>query len=315
MAIVNKQTETLTKAGGILVTFIVAFLILGIIGLVGHPFRKAPADKIAISYGGGLFEGAQYQGITNPGSGLKFNGFYDHWYEYPATQRNYIVSNEKDEGDKEKADTITAPDKNGVTEKVELTVTFKLNTAKLRQFHEQVGLKYKAWTADGWKKMLADNFRQPLNNAVQQKLRQYTTDEIRSGKTVLEDVQNAVEESLKADIVVLLGDEYFCGPSYKLNDTECPNFQVTIKAITPPADIVQSYADQKTSENKVKVATNNAQAQIEKAKGEQASKDAVAPALTNEYLAYLRVQALQTCAANPSCTLVVGGNEFNINVK
>ena len=88
---------------------------------------------------------------------------------------------------------------------------------------------------------------------------------------------------------------------------------MSIKSITPPREVIASYNDQKTSQNKIIVATNNALAQIEKAKGEQASKDAVAQALTSEYLAYLKVQALQACAANSNCTLVVGGNDINVN--
>lgn len=294
----------------------VALVLLLVVGLFGHPLRKSPADKISLSYGGGLFEGNKFQKIVDPGSGLIFNGWYDKWYEYPTTQRNYIVSMAADEGDKEQADAITAPDKSGVAENVELTVTFKLNTSKkmIRKFHEQIGLKYKAWTESGWNKMLADNFRQPLNNAVQEKLREYTTDQIRTSPEVLSQVQTAVESSLKKDIDTLMGDQYFCGPSYKLGSTVCPNFEVNVKAITPPADVIQSYSDQKTSQNKIVVAENEAQAKIEQAKGEEAAKNAVSNALTPEYLNYLRVQALQTCASSGKCSLIVGGNDFNVNV-
>ena len=37
--------------------------------------EKTPADKIALSYGGGPFEGNQYQRTVQPGSGLSFNGW------------------------------------------------------------------------------------------------------------------------------------------------------------------------------------------------------------------------------------------------
>ncbi len=298
----------LKVVGGILV---VCLVICGIGSLIG--LRKAPADKIALSYGGGPFEGAEFQGITQPGSGIKFNGIFDKWYEYPVTQRNYVLTDDNT-GD-EKVGGIRAADKNGVSEYIQLTVNFKINTSKIRNFHEKIGLKYKAYGKDGWDKMLAENFRQPLEAVVQQKIRQYTTDEIRTGSTVLPDLTSAIELSLKDDIKKLLGDDYFCGPTYKVGSGECPNFTVSVKSITPPADIIQSYADQRTSENKVVVAKNNADAQVEKARGENASKDAVAPALTPDYLAYLRVQALQDCAKNSNCTLVVGGNEFNVNVR
>ena len=293
------------------ISALVLIVLLVIIALAGAPLKKVPADKIALSYGGGLFEGAQYQDTIEPGSSLKFNGFYDKWYEYPTTQRNFILT-DSGEGE-EQSGGIDAPDKNGVSERVELTVTFKLNTSKIRKFHESIGLKYKAWTEYGWNRMLSENFRGPLYSAVQQKLRESTTDEIRVSPDVIVSVQDDVEANLRKDIVKLLGDEYFCGPDYKLDSKECPDLKVSIKSITPPREVIASYNDQKTSQNKIIVATNNALAQIKKAKGEQASKDAVAQALTSEYLAYLKVQALQACAANSNCTLVVGGNDINVN--
>ena len=74
------------------ISALVLIVLLVIIALAGAPLKKVPADKIALSYGGGLFEGAQYQDTIEPGSSLKFNGFYDKWYEYPTTQRNFILT-------------------------------------------------------------------------------------------------------------------------------------------------------------------------------------------------------------------------------
>lgn len=299
----------------------IGFIAIGILSLflliiftTSHPLRKAPADKIAISYGGGLFEGAQFQGVTNPSSGLVINGMYDKWYEYPVTQRNYIL-NDAGDGD-EVAGGISAPDKDGVAEYIELTITFKLNTSKLRDFHEKIGMKYQAYTDKGWKQMLTENFRPSINNAVQQTIRQYTTDEIRVNSNIIPDLQDAIKNTLKKDVTKQLGAEYFCGPNYKLNSKECPNFEVSIKSVTPPQSILQTYTDQKTSANEVIVAQNKAAAAIEKAKGENASKQELTPALTPEYLKYLSIQALSDCAKNVSCTLIyTGGQDFNVNVK
>jgi len=82
--------------------------------VVAHPLRKTPADQIALSYGGGLLAGAKYQKTVFPGSGLVVNGMFDKWYEYPVTVRNYIVSLNPNEGDRGKADEITAPDAGAV---------------------------------------------------------------------------------------------------------------------------------------------------------------------------------------------------------
>lgn len=288
--------------------------ILLIVGLAGQPLRKVQAGEIGISYGGGVVEGAQFQKIIQPGSSTQFVGFYDKLYKYPITQRNYVLNSDGD-GD-EVAGGITAPDKDGVQEYIELTVTFKLNTSKIRDFHEKIGLKYKAYESAGWNQMLTENFRPSINNAVQQTIRQYTTDEIRVNSNIIPELQDTIKKTLKKDVTKQLGAEYFCGPNYKTNSKDCPNFEVSIKSVTPPQSILQTYTDQKTSANEVVVAQNKAQAQVEKAKGENASKQELTPALTPEYLKYLQVQALSECAKNASCTLIVtGGQDFNVNVK
>ena len=104
--------------------------------------EKTPADKVALSYGGGPFEGNQFQREVQPGSSLVFNGIFDKWYEYPVTLRNYIVSSSVDEGDKESFDVIKTSDSDGVEEQIELTVSFRLKEELVRKFHERLGLKY-----------------------------------------------------------------------------------------------------------------------------------------------------------------------------
>lgn len=274
--------------------------------------EKTPADKIALSYGGGPFEGNQYQRTVQPGSGLSFNGWADQWYEYPVTLRNYIVSSDKSEGDKETFDVIQTSDQNGVVENVELTLSFRLNTEIVRKFHEKIGLKYEAWDDDGWKKMLGDNIRQPLNNAVVKTLKGYSTDDIKTNPKVYEELEKAIEKELGVSLVNVLGDQYFCGPE---TEDGCGPIQVVVKSIAPNSpEVNTSYDDQKRSANGIQVAQNEAKAQIERAAGEKASKDAVAEALTPEYLAYLKAQALLKCAesSTSNCTIITtdGGGDL-----
>src|SRR5688572_24558792 len=106
---VLKESEANVRAAKIIGVVIVAVVVLlTLLGIVGTSFRKTPADKIALSYGGGPFEGAQFQKVVEPGSGLVLNGVFDKWYEYPTTQRNYIISRRASEGDVVGEDFITA---------------------------------------------------------------------------------------------------------------------------------------------------------------------------------------------------------------
>ena len=43
-------------------------------------------------------------------------------------------------------------------------VYFKLNIDRLRQFHEQLGLQYAAYTPSGWNNLIQDTFRQQIEN-------------------------------------------------------------------------------------------------------------------------------------------------------
>lgn len=274
--------------------------------------EKTPADKVALSYGGGPFEGNQYQKTVQPGSGLVLNGMFDKWYEYPITLRNYIVSSAKEEGDKEAFDVIKTSDSDGVEEQVELTVSFRMNEELIRKFHEKLGLKYDAWTEDGWRRMLADNMRQPLNNAVTKALKGFSADEIRKDPTVVDKIESAVERELSNSLVEVMGDQYFCGPTDQ-EGAACGTLQVVVKAITPVnKDVRESYDKQKQTANGIQVAKNEAQQQIERAEGEKAAKDAVAEALTPEYLDYMRAQALQKCAEKADCTIIYtdGGGQL-----
>lgn len=268
--------------------------------------NKTPADKVALSYGGGPFEGNQYQRTIQPGSSLTINGLFDKWYEYPVTIRNYIVSSDAKEGDKETFDAILASNEDGVENAIELTLSFRLNQSKIRQFHERIGMKYEAWNDEGWKKMLGDNIRQPLNNAVTKALKGFTTDDIKTNPEILSELERAIQRELTASIRTLMGDAYFCGPLLEETDGQCPPFEVVVKSILPTnKEVLNSYEDQKISANGIIVSRNQAQQKIEAAEGEKAAKDAVSEALTPEYIEYLRVQALKDCAKTDGCTIVV----------
>jgi SPFH domain/Band 7 family protein len=237
----------------LLVIFVLGTAIGSLTGL-----KKTPRDKIGISYGGGPFEGQHFQGIVDPGHALFENGMWDHLYLYPVTQRNYIISKNPAEGERGQPDFVPAPSSDRIEVDFEVAAYFKLNTNKLQRFHEQIGLKYQAWTDEGWIRMLNDSFRQQIENTMQLESRKYPVAQIYSDPNTIQAIQQEVAAVLKERVTTVLGDEYFCGPGFN-GGGECPDYTFVIKRVTIPDNVVQSYQDIKVSENKIQVRQNEVQ--------------------------------------------------------
>ena len=100
----------------------------------------------------------------------------------PPAQRwsscSYIITRQSDQGSTSGVDFVRAPSNDRVQVTYQVAIYFKLNTDRLRSFHEQLGLKYKAFTSKGWDKLIQDTFRQQIENALQQETRRYPVNEI-----------------------------------------------------------------------------------------------------------------------------------------
>ena len=271
----------------IIVGIVAVFFLLAT--LVMWPFEKVPNGYVGLSYGGGLVEGQHFQGEKYGPTSLFFNGFGDHLFLYPATQRNYIISLNAAEGDRNEADSITALNADGVEVQYEVAVYFKLNLDKLQEFHQNIGLKYHAWCdggavncSDGWENMLNDSLRQQLENALQKVTRGYKTDAFLQTDT-LNTIQASVAGSLKENVNSVLGDDYFCGPAYVQGTGACPDFELVLKKPTLPGAVTDRYSEVQqslitiqTKENEVKQAELQAEAidKLNKALSSAQSADA-----------------------------------------
>ena len=254
------------RYGSVLATIAIGVLagIFLLATLFAWPFKKVPQSYVGLSYGGGIIEGQHFQGEKIGPTSLFFNGWGDKLYLYPATQRNYIISLSADEGDRGHADHITALNADGVPVQYEVAVYFKLNLDKLEAFHENIGIKYHAWCdggavncSDGWENMLNDSFRQQLENALQLVTRQYHTDDFLTTDTV-RNIQNAVATDLKDNVNGVLGDEYFCGPTY-VQGQGCPDFKLVLKKPTLPDAVVQRYSAVQESRIEIQTKANEVQ--------------------------------------------------------
>jgi SPFH domain/Band 7 family protein len=262
---------TRLRVGPIVVVATLVVLILAT--LIAWPFKKVPNGYVGLSYGGGIIEGQHFQGEKVGPTSLFANGFGDHLYLYPSTQRNYIISLTEDEGDRGHSDSITALNADGVAVQYEVAIYFKLNLDLLQQFHEAIGIKYHAWCDDGavncsegWERMLNDSFRQQVENALQVATRAYVTDDFLKAET-LRTIQSQVAVNLKENVNQVLGDDYFCGPTYVEGTGACPDFELVLKKPTLPGEVAQRYSEVQqsliaiqTRENEVKQAKLQAEA-------------------------------------------------------
>lgn len=128
------------------------------------------ADEQAIRYEGGLIfpqdptfkgcQGSSLQEFGDPG---------DTGYNYPSGQRTFKFSH--DPGSDSPPLTVSSPGPGG-TQPVEMevsgTVTFTPNFQNcdgLKAFHESIGIKYAAWTPEGWTKMMLTYIKDPTDKA------------------------------------------------------------------------------------------------------------------------------------------------------
>jgi regulator of protease activity HflC (stomatin/prohibitin superfamily) len=289
-------------------------------------WRATPVDMIGLHYTGGPIDGQQFVKIIEPGSGNRFLGLQDQLALLPVTQRDYTASDD----DGADGPPIVAPARGGVDMKFDVGAYFTLNTNAdvARRFYERVCIKFECDSDEGWNAMLKVNFRRPIEQAIQQSIRDYTVNELYAGvpeagaatdeeaTAILERVQDQISADLKENINTVLGGDFFCGPTFDRSVDECPDFEFQITSATPISDAVRNaFNDNAASQQAVVTARNNAESALAVAEGNRAAQEAVQASLTPEYLRLREIEAMARCADNPNCTVVFTDGSTGVNVQ
>jgi regulator of protease activity HflC (stomatin/prohibitin superfamily) len=270
----------------VVVLIIAAVVLLAFVPAFASGLKKTPRDRVGISYGGGPIEGSHFQRIVKPGHALFFNGLFDPLYLYPADQQSYIVSKTPGQGNVKGPDSIVAPTKDRVQVEYQIAAYFKLDTDRLRDFHEQLGLRYKAYTSSGWDTLIQNTFRQQIENALQQETRRYDVADIYGSDQLLRTLQADVQTTLTERLKLALGQQYFCGPTFTPGG-ECSQVTFIIKKIDIPKTVSSAFENQRAAQ--IGVLTRQ-----EEAQGINALNDALAKAGEN----YVLLRAIESGKIN-----------------
>ena len=251
--------------------------------------EKTPRNMVGISYGGGPIEAARFQRVIQPGSGLFVNGLFDDLYLYPSDTQAYIVSKSAEEGAVGASDSIVSPSKDRVQIEYQVAIYFKLNTDRLRGFHETLGLQYRAYERGGWNRLIADTFRQQVENALQEETRQYEVAAIYGNAEDLIAIQAAVERKLSDRLIDALGAPFFCGPTFEPG-SECAPPTFVIKKVDIPDDVAKAFEANRTSQIAVQTSEN----EIAQRAAEARAIEALNQGLAEAGMPYVLLKAIES---------------------
>ena len=306
-----------------------ALIRIGIVSLVllaavfvifGFPIDKTPQGKITVLVGGGVFEANTVEDIKYPDDGVYVKGWFDHAYDYPTTQRSYIVSSAAGDPDADDDSGVVVPSRDGVPMQFNTAVYFKLNEDLIGDFHNEIGIKTEAWTVKGWDRMLTQYFRKVEEDTIRNFAQQYTVDDLYcpacagesdSIENLLARAEQEMGATLKEDLARAQGQEYFCGPD--ATPGNCTDIQFVINNVRPAnATVLNKYAELRTSATEIAIQQNNVNAaQLQARAARQLTKEGT---LSDEYVRLRYIDALREAVERESVDFWVLNGQDNVTV-
>lgn len=269
-------------------------------GLFGG-FERTSGGEIAVVRNGGFLDNTRIRQIIDPGSGVQWTGFWSKTHKYPAQQRFYtITSSSGTRGERAGVDVVTVPSADGVNMGIEGTLYFTLNLdhKTLRQFDDKFGTRkfrgldgdaYYTWDGEeGWSAFLDQIVRPVIDNDLRQQINAFRCAELvsscalvqnagqakaakdaaakaQSNNTNIAKVQEAINASLRRDLVATLGADFLTNIHFNLSRITLP------EKVQDAVDRAQAAFAQ-VSEAQAKVESARAEASANRARQEGYNK-------------------------------------------
>lgn len=182
-----------------------------VVALAGCSSVSTQPDEQALHYKGGSFSSKKFADCVEP-SDRQWDGPGDGHFIYPAGQRTFSFTGR--EGSESSPIVVKTNDSQEMS--VPGFVTFELtqDCAKLREFHEQVGSKYKAFSEEsgkesgGWRTFLNDYIAVPLNSSMDKAALQTDWRTLYSSADSQAEFEQYVKENLPREVQAAIGDDF-----------------------------------------------------------------------------------------------------------
>lgn len=228
------------------------------VAVTGCSITTPEPDQKGIVYDAGMFSDTTFQNCINPGS-RDVSGWGDQGFVYPNGQRTFEFADKQ--GAESKPLTVVSKDNLEMT--VSGVATFSLTTdcATLRKFHEQIGLKFRAYEDAGWNRLLGVYIGQPLDRAMDAAAKAYGWKDLFSNPAIKQEWEKSVAQYAAQFIKEQGGEGFFGGFSVTLQQPQPP--QGVRDALASAQQAVEENAAQKNKNEKAKTEMESIKALVD----------------------------------------------------
>lgn len=198
------KRKTRLVSGGVVAATAIATLACGCTTV------STAADQRAVVYSGDFWTSQSFSNCVDPAT-RKYESLSKNAVYYPAGQRTYVFSDDKKPGSSDLTGDVPAlhaPSKDQVLLTIDGQVQFELTSdcAKLRKFHEQIGIKY----GGDWEKVLQTYLAHAIGVAVTNATQKWNWTQLYTNQN---DAQTQwaqeVDKTLPDLVKQAMGDDYF----------------------------------------------------------------------------------------------------------